>query len=135
MLPKDLLEKIRRGAQSAALIAALGAGASLMADEPVDAGKLAPTVAKPAALTPEQLETVKKTVPKLGSEDFATRQKATETLKAFGSPVVPALKDALKEQVDPEVKSRLAALIKVFTEPAPQTVNIPDESCQKCGRG
>ncbi|HYF50371.1 MAG TPA: hypothetical protein VEJ63_13255 [Planctomycetota bacterium] len=132
MLPKHLLDKVRRGAQSAALIAALGAGAAL-ADDPAPQ---APTVqAEPAALTKEQLEVVKTTIPKLGSEDFATREKASQTLKGFGKAVVAPLQEALKEQTDPEIKSRLTSLIKTFTEPAPTQANIPDESCKRCGRG
>ncbi|HYF50368.1 MAG TPA: hypothetical protein VEJ63_13240 [Planctomycetota bacterium] len=133
MLPKHLLEKVRRGAQSAALIAALSAGAAL-ADDPVPEKTPAQADAKePAALTKEQLELIKTTIPKLGADDFATREKASATLKGLGKPVVPELEKALKEQTNAEVKSRLTAIIKTFTEPPPTARRI--DPCPECGRG
>jgi len=135
MLPRHLLEKIRRGAQSAALLVALSAGAAI-ASEAVPAGiDAAKAESTPAELTKEQREVVRKTVPNLGAADFAEREKASATLKGLGKPVVPALQEALKEQTDAEIKSRLGALIKAFTQPPPTTVILPDESCKPCGRG
>ena len=134
MLPKHLLEKVRRGAQSAALIAALGAGAAL-ADDPVEGTKPVKTEEKqPQALTKEQLELIKTTIPKLGADEFEIREKASAALKALGKPAVAALQEALKEQTNAEIKSRLTALIKIHTEPPPQMVDT-EIPCPKCGRG
>ncbi|HYF50370.1 MAG TPA: hypothetical protein VEJ63_13250 [Planctomycetota bacterium] len=135
MLPKQLLDRVRRGAQSAALIAALGAGSAL-ADDPVPEKAPAQADAKePAALSKEQLELIKTTIPKLGADEFETREKASAALKALGKPAVPALQEALKEQINAEIKSRLTALIKIHTQPPPQTVDNTIPCVEKCGRG
>ena len=135
MLPRHLLEKVRRGAQTATLLAALGTGASLQADEKEICPPASAQAVSTPKLTDEQVNTLKKTIPLLGDDDFKTRGKATDTLKGMGKGVVPHLSEALKEQQDAEIKSRLAAIIKVLTEPAPAAANVPEESCKRCGRG
>lgn len=137
MLPFDLLSKVR----SVTLIAAIAAcGTAMGADEPADKklpiAPIAPTEAvQEESMTKEQLALVKTTIPKLGSEKFEERQKAADALTALGKPVVPALRDALKDEKDAEVLSRLNLIIKKFTEPAkPETVQCIDP-CPACGRG
>jgi hypothetical protein len=134
MLPLNLLSKVR----SVTLIAAIAAcGTAMGADEPAEKRVLKASIdaAQEEPLTTDQLALVKTTIPKLGAEKFEDRQKASETLTALGKPVVPALREALKEQKDEEIASRLNTIIKKFTEPAkPETVQCMDP-CPACGRG
>ncbi len=55
---------------------------------------------------------------KLGSEDYATREQASEELKKMGKPARPALQKAAEESEDPEVRQRAQALLE--DKPAPE---------------
>lgn len=50
-------------------------------------------------------------IPRLASDDVEARQKAAADLRALGRPSLPLLRDALKSEVDPEIKARLEELI------------------------
>jgi hypothetical protein len=56
-------------------------------------------------------DAVAKIIGQLSSEDFQTRQEASAKLEKFGSPVLPALRKALKTDVELEVKRRLEQVI------------------------
>jgi hypothetical protein len=55
---------------------------------------------------------------KLGSEDFATREQASDELKKIGKPAREALQKAAEENGDPEVRQRAQALLE--DKPAPE---------------
>ncbi len=54
---------------------------------------------------------VAKLIGQLNSEDFQTRQKATDKLEKFGVPVLPALRKALKTDVELEARRRIEQVI------------------------
>lgn len=54
---------------------------------------------------------------KLGSEDYAAREQATEELKKIGKPAREALKKAADESGDPEVRQRAQALLDESAKP------------------
>jgi len=139
MIPQDLLAKIRLGARTATLLVAMGGGVA-MAEEagapPQEQTQEQKIVAeKVPSLTKEQLDLIKVTIPKLGDADFQNREKATATLTGLGTAGVPPLKEALAEQKDAEVKSRLQAIIKKLTEPQKAQTVVNEDPCPACGRG
>jgi hypothetical protein len=65
---------------------------------------------------------------KLGSDDYATREQATEELQKIGKPAREALRKAVEDSDDPEVRQRAQALLdeKPHSEkPAPRPVPPP----------
>lgn len=133
MLPKHLLSKIRLGAGGATLLVALGTGKA-WAEETAKPEMV--RVDKPTELTREQLDLIKATIPKLGEVEFKDRERASAALIAVGPLVVPELKKALPDQKDAEIKSRLTAIIKKFTEPeVVKEVILNQDPCPACGRG
>jgi len=78
----------------------------------------APADEKPAAkpvarLTEEQRKAAAQAVAELGSEEFPTREAASEKLRKLSPAVVPLLEEALKgEQNDAERQTRLTRLIE-----------------------
>lgn len=64
------------------------------------------------------LQDVDDLVKKLGSEDYAEREKATEALRAKGKDAEEALRKAQASE-DPEVRSRSKALLEELNKPAP----------------
>ncbi|HYF50369.1 MAG TPA: hypothetical protein VEJ63_13245 [Planctomycetota bacterium] len=127
MLPKHLLEKVRRGAQTAALIAALGAGAAL-AEEPAE---------KPSqTLSAEQLKDVEQQVERLGSESKKERGRAARTLYfRLGKPVIPELEKALAAQKNEKIKSALQDILKKFKDPTASVAIVDEDPCPGCGKG
>lgn len=57
-------------------------------------------------------------IKKLGSEDYTTRESASEELKKIGKSARPALQKAAEESEDPEVRQRAQALLE--DKPAPE---------------
>lgn len=65
---------------------------------------------------------------KLGSEDYAAREQATEDLKRIGKPASEALRKAAQESADPEVRQRAQALLDESSKaekPAPRKALPP----------
>src|SRR3981081_607084 len=62
---------------------------------------------------------------KLGSEDYATREQATQELQKMGKPARAALQKAAEESDDPEVRQRAQTLLDEkprSAKPAPRKV-------------
>lgn len=57
------------------------------------------------------LDAVAKLIGQLSSEDFRTREEASDKLAKLGAPVLPALRKALKTDVEPEARRRLEQAI------------------------
>jgi len=57
---------------------------------------------------------------KLGSDDFATREQASEELKKAGKPAREALQKAAEESEDPEVRQRSKSILEELAKPAPR---------------
>jgi hypothetical protein len=55
---------------------------------------------------------VKKLIDQLGDTQYSKRQEATTELKAIGKPALPALKQAIAQNQDPEIVSRAQMLVK-----------------------
>ena len=55
---------------------------------------------------------VKKLILQLGDDQYAKREAASVELKAIGKPALPALKQAIERNEDPEIVSRAQALVK-----------------------
>ncbi len=72
-----------------------------------------PVNAKP--LTPEQTVEAEKLIGLLSDDDFKVRQKASGKLLALGAAVIPVLRKHAKDD-DPEVRNRVAALLKKIQE-------------------
>lgn len=83
------------------------------------------------ALSPVQdADRIQDLIRKLGSEDYATREQATEDLKKIGPPARAALQQAAAESEDPEVRQRAQELLddkpKPGEKPAPKkAVPVP----------
>jgi len=59
---------------------------------------------------------IEKLIQQLGSEDYATREKATEELRKIGTPAREALRKAA-ENPDPEVQTRARSLLQEIEKP------------------
>jgi hypothetical protein len=57
-------------------------------------------------------EEIRRWISELGSSDYATREKATERLRALGPSALLSLQSALRETNDAEVRARLFALLR-----------------------
>jgi len=72
----------------------------------------------------QDADRVQDLIRKLGSEDYATREQATEELKKIGKPARAALQQAAAESGDPEVRQRAQDLLddkpKPGDKPAPK---------------
>jgi hypothetical protein len=73
---------------------------------PLRAAAAAPAATQPAS------EEIKKLIDQLGDNDYPKREDAAKKLKAVGKPALPALKEAIAGNEDPEVVSRAQALVK-----------------------
>jgi hypothetical protein len=63
---------------------------------------------------------VKNLIRQLGDERYAKREEASAELKAIGKPALPALKQAIERNEDPEIVSRAQALVKrIEVRPVP----------------
>ncbi len=71
----------------------------------------------------QDADRVQDLIRKLGSEDYATREQASEELKKIGKPARPALQKAAEESDDPEVRQRAQALLD--DKPAPDKAPAP----------
>src|SRR5262249_10223531 len=71
-------------------------------------------------------------VPKLGSEDFTTREKAYTDLLAIGSRVVPLLVEAMKKETDLEIKARADSLFRRIEHN--QGVKVPAAAARKLAK-
>jgi hypothetical protein len=65
----------------------------------------------------QDADRIQELIRKLGSEDFAAREQATEDLKRIGKPAHEALKKAADESSDPEVRQRAQALLDEPAKP------------------
>jgi HEAT repeat protein len=61
---------------------------------------------------PEKDKAAQALIEKLGSDDWDERAEAEKALEALGQPAVPALKKAMEEATDPEVKVRSKRLLQ-----------------------
>src|SRR5205085_5823822 len=67
---------------------------------------------------------VQELIRQLGSDDFATREQASEELKKIGKPAREALQKAAEENADPEVRQRAKTLLE-DTAKAPPRKAVP----------
>src|SRR5258706_12132584 len=68
--------------------------------------------AAPAPASQPASDEIKKLIDQLGDNDYPKREEAAKKLKAVGKPALPALKEAIAGNEDPEVVSRAQALVK-----------------------
>jgi len=71
------------------------------------------------ALFLQDQESIQDLIKKLGSDDFATREQATEALKKAGKSAKAPLQKAVEESDDPEVRQRAKDILEEMTK-APQ---------------
>jgi hypothetical protein len=79
------------------------------------------------ALAQDQ-DRVQDLIRKLGSDDFETREKATEELKKAGKSAKDALQKASEESEDPEVRARSRTILEEMAKaerPAPRRIPLP----------
>ncbi len=95
----------------------------------------------------KETEAYKTLVAQMGSDDFATREKATKQLRAAGQKTLPVLREAAKSK-DVEIRSRAEALVAVLAgnvevlaagkslvvmgEFAPGKLSVADLKAKKC---
>ncbi len=60
--------------------------------------------------------TVKKLVAELGSDSWATREKATKELEQFGYLSIPLLKSEINQNPDPEVRHRIERILSTYKQ-------------------
>jgi hypothetical protein len=80
-------------------------------------------------LVAQDQDKIQDLIRKLGSDDFATREQATEELKKAGKPAKEALQKAA-ESDDPEVRQRSRAILEEMAKaekPAPRRVPFPQQ--------
>jgi hypothetical protein len=65
----------------------------------------------------QDADRIQELIKKLGSEDYAVREQATEELKKLGKPAHEALQKAAAESSDPEVRQRAQALLDEPAKP------------------
>jgi hypothetical protein len=107
------------------LVAAIGIGAGVAWSQPSATPTTQPVTTHPA-LTPAQEKEARELLKQLGSDDYATREKATEKLIALGEGVQPILKAKLQEKdADPEVVNRIETII-AKTTPAQEGTEVTD---------
>jgi hypothetical protein len=61
-------------------------------------------------------------ITKLGSNEFEQREAAQQELIAAGKTAIPTLKEARAKTADPEIKARIASVLKVLDPPLSLTV-------------
>jgi len=86
---------------------------------------------KAAAPDAKQL---KKLIQDLGSDDFSVREKATQGLSEIGRPALPALREALQQSTDAEVRQRarrIMDLIQTSTKYLLESLKDPDPAQRK----
>ena len=71
------------------------------------------------ALALQDQDGVQDLIKKLGSDDFATREQATEALKKAGKAAKAALQKAAEESEDPEVRQRAKDILEETAKPKP----------------
>jgi len=79
------------------------------------------------SLVAQDQDRIQDLIKKLGSDDFTTREQATEELKKAGKGAREALKKAVDETDDPEVRQRARTLLEDLAKaerPAPQQRRI-----------
>jgi hypothetical protein len=76
------------------------------------------------AFVPQDADRIQELIRKLGSDDFATREQATEELKKAGKPAREALQKAAEESEDPEVRQRAKTILE-DTAKAPPRRTVP----------
>jgi hypothetical protein len=64
------------------------------------------------AFAPQDQDRIQDLIRKLGSDDFATREQASEELKKAGKPAREALQKAAEESDDPEIRQRAKTLLE-----------------------
>ena len=72
-------------------------------------------------LTTERLDEIEKLVEELGSNQFARRERAATALLQTGTPAIAVLKRIEKTAEDPEVRDRIAGLVRQISESDIQT--------------
>lgn len=76
----------------------------------------------------QEPDRIQELIRKLGAEDYATREQATEELRRIGKPARAALQKAAEDSEDPEVRERAQALLDEKPrpeKPAPRRVPLP----------
>ncbi len=68
----------------------------------------------------QDAERIQELIKKLGSEEFAIREEATEELKKIGKPAQEALRKAPAESEDPEVRQRAKSLLEEAPKETPR---------------
>src|SRR3954465_2307951 len=64
------------------------------------------------AFAAQDADRIQDLIRKLGSDDFTTREQATEELKKAGKPAREALQKAADESEDPEVRQRARTILE-----------------------
>jgi hypothetical protein len=79
------------------------------------------------AFTQQDQDRIQDLIRKLGSDDFATREQASEELKKAGKPAREALQKAADESEDPEVRQRARTILEdtARAEKAPPRKTLP----------
>ncbi len=76
--------------------------------------RIPPATAHVDTLSEDQLLEVRRQIDLLGSDDYATREKATTTLKNLGKTIEQMIKEALTSATEPEAKFRLETVLEHF---------------------
>jgi hypothetical protein len=72
------------------------------------------------SLAPQDQDRIQDLIRKLGSDDFATREQASEELRKAGKVAVDPLRKAADESDDPEVRKRAKDILEELNKPAPR---------------
>jgi hypothetical protein len=102
---------------------------------------------KKAKATADETRLYQKFIPRMGADDFATREKATAQLRAAGDKALPVLREAAKSK-DVEIRSRAEQLVAALSgnvevlaagkslislgEIAPGKLSVASKSAKKC---
>ncbi len=83
---------------------------------PIGLGKSSGGIVKPAPAAPTDA-VLDRIFSDLGSEDFATREKASKQLEEYGEQVVASVRKRLAGDLTAEARQRAAAFLKTFVKP------------------
>jgi hypothetical protein len=72
------------------------------------------------ALAPQDQDRIQDLIKKLGSDDFATREQASEELKKAGKGAREALQKAAQDSEDPEVRTRAKDILEEMAKAPPR---------------
>ncbi len=98
-------------------------------------GKYTQKAAAPATWSDEAAAALKQALPGLSSPEFEVREKASASIKALGTGVIPHLQQALKTETDAEARERMMTIMKSFeTVSLSESTPELDKALEKYGR-